>query len=71
MSQETPRDQIARLLFKELAIARGHGPDQWHELWTNARDTVQDQIEHAYAVADEIISLLMAERSSPDRRSES
>ena len=61
MSDEPIRDQIARLLFKELAIARGHGPDQWHELWTSARDSVQDQIEHAYQLADQIITLVKAD----------
>jgi hypothetical protein len=60
MTEETVRDQVARLLFKELAIARGHGPDQWHELWTSARDSVQDQIEHAYRLADQIIALVGA-----------
>lgn len=61
MTEETVRDQVARLLFKELAIARGHGPDQWHELWTSARDSVQDQVEHAYRLADQIIALVRAE----------
>ncbi len=61
MTEESVRDQVARLLFKEIAIARGHGPDQWHELWTTARDSVQDQIQHAYRLADQVIALVQAE----------
>lgn len=62
MSDENLRDQVARLLFKELAIARGHGPDQWHELWTSARDSVQDQVEHAYRLADQVLALVAAQQ---------
>jgi hypothetical protein len=61
MTEETIRDQVARLLFKELAIARGHGPDQWHELWTSARESVQEQIDHAYRLTDQILALVSAE----------